>query len=65
MNNILKILRKIVRDRIYSVINIIGFAVSISAALIIALWVENELMFNRSYKKSIWCKYQKYCRDAY
>ena len=45
-------IRNLRRNGIYSVINIAGLAVSLAAVIIIALWVENELTFNRWYKKS-------------
>ena len=45
-------IRNLRRNGIYSVINIAGLAVSLSAVIIIALWVDNELTFNRWYSNS-------------
>ena len=45
-------IRNLRRNGIYSVINITGLAVSLAAVIIIALWVDNELYFNRWYKNS-------------
>jgi len=44
--------RNIYRSGLYSVINLIGLAISLTAVIIIALWVENELTFNRWYSKT-------------
>ena len=45
-------IRNLCRNGIYSVINITGLAVSLAAVIIITLWVDNELTFNRWYSNS-------------
>jgi putative ABC transport system permease protein len=39
-------LRSLIKQKVYSSINIVGFAVSISACLLILLYVQNELSFD-------------------
>lgn len=51
IKNYLKIaLRNLFRNRIFSFVNIGGLAVGIAVALIIGLWVYDELSFNTSHK---------------
>ena len=45
-------LRSLRRNRTYTAINIAGLAVSLAAVIIIALWVDNELNFNRWYNNT-------------
>jgi len=51
-NNLKITIRNLRRNGIYSVINIAGLTISLAAVIIIALWVENELTFNRWYTNS-------------
>jgi len=43
--------RNLVRGRAFSVINITGMAVGMAAAILILLWIQNELSFDRFHKK--------------
>ena len=56
MNNFfyhLKIaLRNLRRDSLYSIINIGGLAVSLAACILIFLWVNDELSFNKEFKNA-------------
>ena len=45
-------IRNLRRNGIYSLINMGGLAVGLAAVIIIAIWVENELTFDRWYKNS-------------
>src|SRR5882762_10369863 len=49
-NYIVTALRNMVRNRIYSVVNILGLAVGISASLLIFLVVQYELSFDNFHK---------------
>ncbi|HVZ97639.1 MAG TPA: ABC transporter permease [Chitinophagaceae bacterium] len=40
------------RRRSFSIINISGLAIGIAATMLIALWIQNELSFDRWYKKT-------------
>jgi len=40
--------RNIVRQKVYAIINILGLSIGIAAAILIMLWVTNELSFNRN-----------------
>ncbi|MBE9462278.1 ABC transporter permease [Dyadobacter subterraneus] len=42
--------RNLVKNRIYSVINIGGLAVGMSVAMLIGLWIYDELSFNKSHE---------------
>jgi len=44
-------LRNLYRNGIYSVINIVGLAVSLAVAILILLWVNEELNYDRFHKK--------------
>ncbi len=51
--NYLKIaVRNLLRNRIFSVINICGLAIGMASALLILLWVQNELSMDRIYPKT-------------
>jgi putative ABC transport system permease protein len=52
INYFLLTLRSIWHNKIYAVINIIGFAVGISACLIIILWIKDETGFDKFHAKS-------------
>jgi putative ABC transport system permease protein len=53
IKNYIKIaIRNISRSKIYSFINIIGLAVSISACVLISLWVLNELSYDKFNKNA-------------
>jgi len=41
-------LRNLFRNGIYSVVNITGLAVSLAVAILILLWVNDELNYDRS-----------------
>ena len=45
-------IRNLRRDRMYSIINILGLAVSLTAVLFILFWVNDEMSFNKFYKQS-------------
>src|SRR5690606_39792216 len=44
--------RTLMKNRSYSAINIAGLAVSLSAAILILLWVWDELSFDRMHSKA-------------
>ena len=46
------ILRNMRRDKFYSAINIGGLAVGITACILVMLWVQDELSFDRFHKRS-------------
>ena len=51
IKNFFKIVyRNIVRNKAFSVINISGLAIGMASAMIILLWVQNELSYDRFYK---------------
>jgi putative ABC transport system permease protein len=49
-------LRNLLRNRLYTGLNLSGLAIGMAAAMLIALWVQNELRFDRYHHKSaaIW-----------
>lgn len=50
LKNYLKIaFRNLVRNKVYSFINIMGLATGISVAMLIGLWINDELSFNKSF----------------
>jgi len=52
LKNYLKVaLRAISRDKTYSLINIIGFAIGISCSFLIFIWVQDELKFDKFHSK--------------
>jgi putative ABC transport system permease protein len=53
LSNYFKItLRKIRRQKIYSLINILGLAIGMACTILIFLWVQNELSFDGYHEKS-------------
>ena len=52
MFNLKIAIRNLIRNGIYSGINVAGLAVSLTAVIIIALWVENEMTFDRWYSNT-------------
>lgn len=44
--------RSLGRNKAFSAINIVGLAIGMAATILIALWIQNELSFDRSYKKT-------------
>lgn len=50
--NIKQDFRIIFFNKTYSILNILGLAVGITFAVLILLWVENEVKFNRTFSKS-------------
>jgi len=50
--NLKKSLRTIFRNKTYSILNIAGLAIGITAAALIFLWVENKVNFNRTLPNS-------------
>ena len=51
--NYLKIaLRNIVRQKFYSMINIMGLAIGIGCFIMIGLWIKDELSFDKSFKNA-------------
>jgi len=52
MFNLKIAIRNLFRNGIYSGINVAGLAVSLTAVIIIALWVENEMTFDRWYSNT-------------
>jgi putative ABC transport system permease protein len=51
-NYILVTLRNLLRNRVYSFINITGLAIGISCSLLIVLWVNDELSFDMFHSKA-------------
>jgi putative ABC transport system permease protein len=51
-NYILVTLRNLLRNRVYSFINIAGLAIGISCSLLIVLWVNDELSFDMFHSKA-------------
>lgn len=53
IRNFLKVaIRSLWRNKTFSVINIAGLAIGMAAAMLILLWVQNELSYDRFYKKA-------------
>ena len=53
LKNYFKIaLRNIIRHKAYSAINIAGLAIGMATSILILLWVQNELSFDRFHKKA-------------
>ncbi|MFA8433647.1 MAG: ABC transporter permease [Marinifilaceae bacterium] len=51
--NLLKIIvRNLYRQKVFSVINILGLAIGIACAILIYLWVQNELSFDKFHQDS-------------
>ena len=51
-NHIRIALRNLLRDHLYSIINIGGLAVGIAASVLLMLWVQDELSFDRFHQKA-------------
>jgi ABC-type antimicrobial peptide transport system permease subunit len=50
LKNYLKIaFRNLVRNKVYSAINIMGLAIGMGVAMLIGLWINDELSFNKSF----------------
>ncbi|HWB90884.1 MAG TPA: ABC transporter permease [Puia sp.] len=63
-NFFLVTLRNFWRNKAFSTINILGLAIGMAAALLIGLWVENELSYDSFYDKAPRI-YELYSRQAY
>jgi len=51
LENYFKIaLRNLRKNRIYSAINIVGLSVGMAVAILIGLWIYDELSFNKYHK---------------
>jgi putative ABC transport system permease protein len=46
------LIRNIFKNKTYSIINITGLAIGMAAAILILLWIQNELSIDRFYEKS-------------
>lgn len=44
--------RNIIRDKAYSIINISGLAIGLAASILILLWVQNELSYDKFHKNA-------------
>jgi ABC-type antimicrobial peptide transport system permease subunit len=51
MYNLKIAIRSLQRNGLYSWINVVGLAVSLTAVIFIALWVKDELSFDRSFRR--------------
>lgn len=50
IKNIFKVaFRNLARNKVYSLINIAGLATGLAVALLIRLWIHDELNFNKSF----------------
>src|ERR1700733_15079634 len=53
IRNYLKVaIRNLWRNKSFSAINISGLAIGMAAAMLILLWVQNEISYDRFYKKT-------------
>ena len=65
IKNFLKItFRSLRRNKAFSTINILGLSIGMASALLILLWVQNELSFDRFYQKTDRL-YKMYNRDKF
>jgi ABC-type antimicrobial peptide transport system permease subunit len=65
LKNFFKVtLRNLWRNKGFSAINIIGLSIGMASAILILLWVENEIHFDRFYEKTDRI-YRLYSRDDY
>jgi putative ABC transport system permease protein len=65
LKNFLKIaLRSLWRSKDFSAINILGLAIGMAAAMLIGLWVQNEVSYDRFYTKTDRI-YRLFTRDTY
>src|ERR1700760_3795168 len=63
LRNFFKVtVRNLWRNKSFSVINILGLAIGMASALLIGLWVNNELSVDRFYSKTDRV-YQMYARE--
>jgi putative ABC transport system permease protein len=44
--------RNIIRDKVYSIINITGLAIGLASSILILLWVQNELSYDKFHKNA-------------
>jgi len=56
--------RNFVKSKSFSLLNIIGLSVGVAAAILIMLWIQNEMGFDRNYPKSDRL-YAMYNRDTF
>ena len=56
--------RNIIKDKGYTFINVTGLAIGMAAAILILLWIKNELTFDRFYTNTDRI-YQVYSRDTF
>ena len=53
IKNYLKVaFRNLIRNKAFTTINILGLAIGMASAILILLWVQNELSFDSFYKKT-------------
>jgi putative ABC transport system permease protein len=45
--------RNLLASKMYSALNIVGLATGIAVALLVGLWVWDEVSFNRNYKNYV------------
>lgn len=55
--------RNLTRNRSFSIINIAGLAIGMAATMLIALWIQNELSYDRAYTNTDRL-YQVFCRET-
>src|ERR1700712_1019037 len=44
--------RNIIKDKVYSIINITGLAIGLASSILILLWVQNELSYDKFHKNA-------------
>src|ERR1700748_2553089 len=44
--------RNLIRDKAYSIINISGLAIGLASSILILLWVQNELSYDKFHKNA-------------
>lgn len=65
IRNYLKIaLRNLRRERGFAFLNISGLSIGMAAAILILLWIQNEMSMNRAFPKTDWI-YLMYNRDTF
>src|SRR5689334_13424431 len=45
-------IRNLLRNKTFSVINIVGLAIGMASAILILLWIQNEINFDRFHKNT-------------
>lgn len=50
--HILSSFRKLLKDRFYSVINVSGLAIGLASCLLIILYIQDELSYDKFHQKS-------------